>query len=94
MRRGGDGYDMFADDAIDPYDAGALLADSVAEYIGAHAPVSPAVEGRITKMEAPAELPTTGGESVQVPAASLILVLGVMLVASGVYARRRERSKA
>ena len=94
MRHGGDGYDMFADDAIDPYDAGALLADSVAEYIGAHAPVSPAVEGRITKVEAPAELPTTGGESVQVPAASLILVLGVMLVASGVYARRRERSKA
>jgi len=94
MRHGGDGYDMFADDAIDPYDAGALLADSVAEYIGAHSPVSPAVEGRITKVEAPAELPTTGGESVQVPAASLILVLGVMLVASGVYARRRERSKA
>ena len=94
MRHGGDGYDVFADNAIDPYDAGALLADSVAEYIGAHSPVSPAVEGRITKVEAPAELPTTGGESVQVPAASLILVLGVMLVASGVYARRRERSKA
>jgi len=94
MRHGGDGYDMFADDAIDPYDAGALLADSVAEYIGAHSPVSPAVEGRITKVEAPAELPTTGGESVQVPAASLILVLGVMLVASGVYARRRDRSRA
>ena len=94
MRGGGDGYTMFADNGIDAYDAGAVLADAVAEYIGAHAPVSPAVEGRITKVEAPAELPTTGGESVQVPEASLILVLGVMLVASGVYARRREQSKA
>jgi 2',3'-cyclic-nucleotide 2'-phosphodiesterase/3'-nucleotidase/5'-nucleotidase len=51
MRKGGDGYSVFADNAIDPYDAGAVLADAVAEYIGAHSPVSPVVEGRITKLD-------------------------------------------
>jgi len=61
MRGGGDGYDVFAENAIDPYDAGAVLADAVAEYIGNQSPVSPTVEGRITPGEAPAELPTTGG---------------------------------
>ena len=50
MRRGGDGYDMFAENAIDPYDFGAVLADAVADYIGDNSPVSPAVEGRITNL--------------------------------------------
>ena len=75
-------------------DAAESAKATVAEYIGVNSPVSPAVEGRITKVEAPAELPTTGGESVQEPAASLVFVLGVMLVAFGVYARRREQGKA
>ena len=90
LRHGGDGYDVFAENAIDPYDAGALLADAVAEYIGTYSPVSPAVEGRITKVETPAELPVTGDGSVQIPAASLIVLVGVTLIAFGVYARRRE----
>lgn len=47
MRKGGDGYTMFAERAIDPYDAGAVMADAVAEYIAANSPVSPEVEGRI-----------------------------------------------
>ncbi|MBC8253108.1 MAG: 5'-nucleotidase C-terminal domain-containing protein, partial [Ardenticatenia bacterium] len=51
MRRGGDGYDMFANNAIDPYDFGAVQADALAEYIGVHSPVSPAVEGRIVKLD-------------------------------------------
>jgi 5'-nucleotidase/UDP-sugar diphosphatase len=51
MRKGGDGYSMFAENAIDPYDAGAVMADAVAEYIGENSPVSPAVEGRITKLD-------------------------------------------
>ena len=50
MRGGGDGYDMFANNAIDPYDSGAVLADAVANYIGGNSPVSPAVEGRITNL--------------------------------------------
>ena len=90
MRGGGDGYDMFADNAINAYDSGAVLADAVAEYIGANSPVSPAVEGRITQVEAPAELPETGGEGTQEPAAGLVIMLGVTLIAFGVYARRRE----
>jgi 5'-nucleotidase/UDP-sugar diphosphatase len=51
MRTGGDGYSVFADNAIDPYDAGAVLADAVADYIGENSPVSPEVEGRITKLD-------------------------------------------
>ena len=65
MRKGGDGYTMFAEGAINPYDGGAIMADAVAEYIGLNSPVSPEVEGRITvgagaaaapgAVEAPAE---------------------------------------
>ncbi len=33
MRRGGDGYTVFRDNAIDPYDTWAVMADSVMEYI-------------------------------------------------------------
>lgn len=33
MRRGGDGYTVFRDHAIDPYDTWAVMADSVMEYI-------------------------------------------------------------
>ena len=51
MRTGGDGYSMFAENAIDPYDAGDVLADAVADYIAAHSPVAPIVEGRITKLD-------------------------------------------
>ncbi len=51
IRKGGDGYSVFAKNAIDPYDGGAVLADALAEYIGAHSPVSPVVEGRITKLD-------------------------------------------
>lgn len=35
MRRGGDGYGVFANNAIDPYDSWAIMADSVIEYIQA-----------------------------------------------------------
>lgn len=91
MRHGGDGYDMFAENAIDPYDAGALLADTVAEYIGAHSPVSPAVEGRITQVEM--ALPVTGGESPPEQVGSFVILLGVTVVALGVYALRRVRSE-
>jgi 2',3'-cyclic-nucleotide 2'-phosphodiesterase (5'-nucleotidase family) len=50
LRGGGDGYDVFANNAIDPYDSGAVLADAVADYIEANSPVNPAVEGRITNL--------------------------------------------
>lgn len=52
LRRGGDGYSAFQTKAIDPYDAGAVMADAVAEYIGLNSPVAPAVEGRILRFSA------------------------------------------
>jgi 5'-nucleotidase/UDP-sugar diphosphatase len=51
MRRGGDGYAMFAENAIDPYDFGSPLDVVVAEYIMAYSPVAPEVEGRITRVD-------------------------------------------
>ncbi len=59
MRRGGDGYSVFFDYAINPYDSWAVMADSVVEYI--QQPLNGAVtaadypeggEGRITKRTA------------------------------------------
>ena len=48
VRRGGDGYAVFAEKAQDPYDYGPDLVDVVAEYLGAHAPYMPEAGGRIT----------------------------------------------
>jgi len=64
MRTGGDGYTVFRDNAIDPYDTWAVMADSVMEYIelpeadgGLNGVVTEAMyplegEGRITKRSA------------------------------------------
>jgi 5'-nucleotidase/UDP-sugar diphosphatase len=90
MRGGGDGYDVFAENAIDPYDAGAVLADAVAEYIGNQSPVSPAVEGRITQGEAPAELPTTGGVIPTVEPAYFLVGFGLFALAWAI--RRRQHA--
>lgn len=48
VRNGGDGYAVFAENAIDPYDFGKPLDQVVAEYITANSPVAPDVEGRIS----------------------------------------------
>jgi 5'-nucleotidase len=92
LRQGGDGYDVFANNAIDPYDAGAVLADAVAEYMGALAPVSPALEGRITKTEG--ALPPTGGESMEGAMAGAAILLGMILVVAGLSVRRKEQDQA
>jgi 5'-nucleotidase len=86
LRGGGDGYDIFVTNAIDPYDGGALLSDAVAEYIGAHSPVSPATEGRIAIGEA--QLPTAGRESFAGSIAGFVVLLGATLIAVGLYLRR------
>jgi len=93
MRHGGDGYSMFADNAIDPYDAGALLADAVAEYIAANSPVSPGLEGRIVKAEVTVVLPVTGGELASEAEAMAAVLLGASLLALCMLARRREESQ-
>jgi 5'-nucleotidase/UDP-sugar diphosphatase len=54
MRRGGDGYSVFNDNATNVYDAGSPLDVVLADYIEANSPVSPAVEGRITQVDTPA----------------------------------------
>jgi len=48
LRGGGDGYAMFAQAAIDPYDHGETLERIVSDYIKAHSPARSGVHGRIT----------------------------------------------
>jgi 5'-nucleotidase len=47
LRQGGDGYTMFAENAIDPYDFGRPLDQIVADYITNLGPVAPVLDGRI-----------------------------------------------
>jgi 5'-nucleotidase len=46
-RSGGDGYVVFAESAIDPYDFGPSLEDVVAEYLAAGGAYQPYLDGRI-----------------------------------------------
>ncbi|MGQ3037796.1 MAG: 5'-nucleotidase C-terminal domain-containing protein, partial [Neoaquamicrobium sediminum] len=52
MRKGGDGYALFASNAVDPYDYGPGMEEIVAEYLANNAPYKPKLEGRITVIEA------------------------------------------
>jgi len=90
IRGGGDDYSVFAENAIDPYDYGPVLADAVAEYISAQSPVAPAVEGRIsqTAEAAPAELPPTGAVPIAVPI--VLTAAGFALAGTGLLVRRRQ----
>jgi len=54
-RQGGDGYTVFLENAIDPYDFGRVDYESLAEYLAANSPINAQVEGRITIVNA--ELP-------------------------------------
>ncbi len=51
MRRGGDGYSVFKDNAINPYDGGSPLDLVLADYIKVNSPINPQVEGRITRVD-------------------------------------------
>ena len=56
LRNGGDGYAVFAEKAIDAYDFGPDLADVLAEYLIGQGPdFAPALDGRITVIEAVAD---------------------------------------
>ena len=48
MRGGGDGYAIFKTNAINAYDYGPSLEDTVAAYIGKHSPYKPYLDGRVT----------------------------------------------
>jgi 5'-nucleotidase/UDP-sugar diphosphatase len=47
VRRGGDGYAMLRDHALDAYDTGPLLEEVVAAHLAAQAPATPRTDGRI-----------------------------------------------
>jgi len=51
MRQGGDGYTVFRDFAIDPYDYGPALDEALKEYFETFSPVTPEIEGRITMLD-------------------------------------------
>jgi 5'-nucleotidase len=51
MRRGGDGYAVFRDQAVNAYDFGPNLEEVVADYLGRNQPYQPHLEGRITIAE-------------------------------------------
>ena len=51
MRRGGDGYQVFADRGIDAADTAIFLDDIFLDYVRAHSPVEPQLEGRITVLD-------------------------------------------
>ncbi|MCK6579064.1 MAG: 5'-nucleotidase C-terminal domain-containing protein [Anaerolineae bacterium] len=52
MRRGGDGYSVFTDNAVNVYDYGKPLDQVLAEYLADMVIVEPALEGRITVVNA------------------------------------------
>lgn len=52
VRQGGDGYKIFADKAKNAYDYGPGLEQVVADYLGAHRPYTPKLDGRITEIAA------------------------------------------
>jgi 5'-nucleotidase len=57
VRQGGDGYKIFAEKAKDAYDYGPGLEQVVADYLAAHNPYTPKIEGRITEIGATAAAP-------------------------------------
>ncbi len=65
MRSGGDGYKIFATAALNAYDFGPSLEDTVANYLAKNRPYKPYTDGRITEVAAAA---TT--EPAPAPAAS------------------------
>ena len=68
VRQGGDGYKVFADKAKNAYDYGPGLEQVVADYLAAHRPYTPKLDGRITEIAAtvaaaPAAEPAKPAES-------------------------------
>jgi 5'-nucleotidase len=51
MRGGGDGYSVFARDAVNAYDFGPGLEEVAATYIGENSPYTPYTDGRISTAE-------------------------------------------
>jgi len=87
LRQGGDDYAIFAEKAIDPYDFGPSLTETIADYISQHSPLDLAPEGRITRVDGaapagePAALPASGAATTPLPfVASVVAVLALLAV--------------
>ena len=93
MRGGGDGYDVFADHAIDAYDTGSVLADAVARYVTDTSPVSPGVEGRSREAKTVVVLPLTGGQLAGETNSVLAIILGASVIGWCLRARRRQEAE-
>jgi 5'-nucleotidase / UDP-sugar diphosphatase len=100
MLTGGDGYTVLQS-GTDRYDTGFIDVDVTSEYVRAHSPVDPAVEGRITEgttapagapapapPTTPATLPRTGGELTPL---WWLAALGAGALGSGMRLRRGAR---
>ncbi|ESX23815.1 5'-nucleotidase C-terminal domain-containing protein [Mesorhizobium sp. C416B] len=73
VRQGGDGYKVFAEKAKNAYDYGPGLEQVVADYLAAHRPYTPKLDGRITEVTAtvaaaPAAEPAKPAEPAPAPA--------------------------
>lgn len=87
LRQGGDDYAIFAEKAIDPYDFGPSLTETIADYISQHSPLDLAPEGRITRVDGaapagePAALPASGAATAPLPfVASVVAILALLAV--------------
>lgn len=65
VRQGGDGYKVFADKAENAYDYGPGLEQVVADYLAAHRPYTPYIDGRITEIGATAAQATEPAKTEQ-----------------------------
>ena len=55
VRQGGDGYSMFDENAINPYDFGRVDYEALVDYLAANSPITAETEGRITIVNAEVE---------------------------------------
>src|SRR5690606_8675642 len=73
MRADGDGYDIFATAATNAYDYGPTLDEVLADYLAAHQPYKPYLDGRIATATgttaAPSATPAPSGTATAAPAA-------------------------
>lgn len=69
LRSGGDGYKIFATNAINPYDFGPSLEDTVAEFLSKNQPYQPYLDGRIVDVAASSAATTTPAQTEPAPPA-------------------------
>jgi 5'-nucleotidase / UDP-sugar diphosphatase len=71
VRRGGDGYEMFASNGQNAYDFGPGLEQVLADYLAANRPYTPKLDGRITEIGAAMAQPDKPAEAAPAAEAKL-----------------------